>query len=193
VTEELWEAFGYAGTAGSLMAAAWPQPKCGYRFDTGRGMQDFQEIVRTLRNLRAEAHVPAQQWMGKAVIRIDRAETVAALGETLPLASILCRVKDIELSPASAPRPSACLSSVVGDGEISLQVGDVLDIDAELARLQQELASVEKTVATSQGRLDKPDFVARAPQEVVEKERARVAEGQAQILRIQENLRSLSR
>jgi valyl-tRNA synthetase len=193
VTEELWEAFGYAGPAGSLMTAAWPQPKCEYRFDTGRGMQDFQDIVRTLRNLRAEAHIPAQQWMGQAVIRIDRAETVAALRETLPLASILCRVKDIELSPASAPRPSACLSSVVGDGEISLQVGDVLDINAELARLKQELASVEKTVAASQGRLDKPDFVARAPQEVVEKERARVAEGQAQILRIQENLRSLSR
>jgi valyl-tRNA synthetase len=131
--------------------------------------------------------------MGKAVIRMDRPETVEALQETLSLASLLCRVKEIEVSATSAPRPSGCLSSVVGDGEINLQVGDVLDIGAELARLRQELASVEKTVAASQGRLDKPDFVARAPQEVVEKERARVAEGQAQILRIQENLRSLSR
>ena len=194
VTEELWEAFGYnVSVSDSLMTAAWPLPKGEYRFDVGRGMQDFQNTVRTLRNLRAEAHVSPQQWMGRAVIRMDSPETVAALKETLPLASILCRIKEIELLSASAPRPSACLSSVMGDGEVSLQVGDVLDIDAELARLKQELASIEKTVAASQGRLDKPDFVTRAPQEVVEKERARVAEGQAQILRLQENLKNLSR
>jgi valyl-tRNA synthetase len=206
VTEELWEAFGYGtsaactsaawrgaactGSAGSLMTAAWPKPKGEYRFDIGRGMQDFQNTVRTLRNLRAEAHVPPQQWMGKALLRVD--QTAATLRETLPLVSMLCRIKEIELSPTSAPRPSACLSSVLGDGEVSLLVGDVLDIGAEIARLKQELASIEKTVAGSQGRLDKPDFVARAPREVVEKERARVAEGQAQILRLQENLKNLS-
>jgi valyl-tRNA synthetase len=39
--------------------------------------------------------------------------------------------------------------------------------------------------------LDKPDFVARAPREVVEKERARVAEGEVQMLRLKENLKSL--
>ncbi|MDR1622020.1 MAG: valine--tRNA ligase [Synergistaceae bacterium] len=200
VTEELWEAFGY-NTGSALMVAAWPKPKGEYRFDVGRAMQDFQDTVRTLRNLRAEAHVSPQQWMGKAVIRAGRSErpeaqrpeTAAALKETLPLVSMLCRVKEIDLSSTSAPRPSQCLSSVIGDGEICLQVGDVLDIDAELVRLKQELASVEKTVAASRSRLDKPDFVARAPQEVVEKERARVAEGQAQVLRLQENLKSLSR
>ncbi|MDR1977863.1 MAG: valine--tRNA ligase [Synergistaceae bacterium] len=195
VTEELWEAFGYhaaAERAESIMTAAWPKPKPEYRFEIGRGMQDFQDAVRTLRNLRAEAHVPPQQWMGRAVIRMDRPETVAALKEALPLASTLCRVKEIELSPTAAPRPSACLSSVIGEGEISLHVGDVLDIDAEVARLKQELSSIEKTVAASRGRLDKPDFVVRAPVEVVEKERARVAEGQAQILRLEENLQSLS-
>jgi len=48
-------------------------------------------------------------------------------------------------------------------------------------------------VAASQSRLDKPDFVSRAPVEVVEKERARVAEGQAQMARLRENLESLAR
>ena len=50
----------------------------------------------------------------------------------------------------------------------------------------------EKNVAASQARLDKPDFVARAPEAVVGKERARVAEGEAQIARLKENLESLS-
>ncbi len=200
VTEELWDAFGYAGgvaelklDAGSIMQAPWPKPKDEYRFDDVRAtMQDFQETVRSLRNLRAEAHVAPQQWMYKAVIRMDGVGYRAMLDESLPLVSMLCRIKEIDILPTSSPRPRASLSSVMGDGEISLQVGDVLDIPAEIARLQLELASVEKTVAAGRGRLDKPDFIARAPQEVVEKERARVSEGEAQSARLRENLKSLS-
>ena len=192
VTEELWAAFGYEAEKGSIMTVKWPEVKSEYRFDIGSSMQEFQDTVRILRNLRAEAHVAPQQWMNKAVIRIDRPETAAMLKDGLPLISMLCRVKEIDVLPASAPRPSASLSSVIGEGEISLHVGDVLDIAAEITRLKQELLTIEKTVASSRGRLEKPDFVARAPQEVVEKERTRVAEGEAQIARLQENLKSLS-
>ncbi|MDR2527465.1 MAG: valine--tRNA ligase [Synergistaceae bacterium] len=185
VTEELWEAFGYAGEY--IVRAGWPKPKEEHRFEYSV-MRDFQEAVRVLRNLRVEARVAPQQWMGKATIRANR---LAAFEESLPLASLLCRVREIEVLPASTPRPAACLSSVYGEGAIDLHVGDVLNVEAEVARLKQELTSVEKTVTASQARLDKPDFVARAPQEVVEKERARVAEGQTQMTRLRENLESL--
>ena len=115
------------------------------------------------------------------------------LKEMSPLVSLLCRVKEIEILPASAERRGACLSSVFGEGVVSLHVGDVLDIEAEAERLRQNMTDIEKTVATSQSRLDKPDFVSRAPADVVEKERARVAEGQTQIARLRENLESLTR
>jgi len=189
VTEELWEAFGY-DEGGYIMTVAWPKPKSEYRFDCSF-MQDFQGAVRILRNLRAEAHVPPQQWMAKAAIRTDKTETAAVLKEMLSLVSMLCRVKDIEIQPTSAERQPACLSSVFGEGEISLHVGDVLDIAAEAERLRQNLAAIEKTVAASQERLNKPDFIARAPADVVEKEKARVTEGQTQITRLRENIKSL--
>ena len=124
---------------------------------------------------------------------MDDAVLARTLRDALSQISGLCRVREIAILPTSAPRPAASLSSVVAAAEVSLPVGDVLDVDAEIARLTQEAASIEKTVASSRARLDKPDFVARAPQEVVEKERARVAEGEAQIRRIRENLESLSR
>ncbi|MBR1418461.1 MAG: hypothetical protein IJ576_05815 [Synergistaceae bacterium] len=85
----------------------------------------------------------------------------------------------------------ATLSSVVGNIEISLPVGDILDVNAEIARLTQEIKNIEKNVAQSKAKLDKPDFVSRAPKEVVEKERGRVNEGEAQIKRLNENLESL--
>jgi valyl-tRNA synthetase len=193
VTEELWQAFGYDREGeNSIMTASWPKPKEEYRAPSVRGtMQSFQDVARVLRNLRAEAHVAPQQWLGKAVIRADQPEVTAMLSEALPLIVMLCRIREIEVLPLSAPRPTACLSSVVGEGEVSLQVGDVLDLNAEIARLKQDLATIEKSVTVSRERLDKPDFVARAPREVVDKERARVAEGEVQILRLKENLKSL--
>ena len=191
VTEELWAAFGY-GEDGSIMSAEWPAPKDNLRFNVIGDMQKVQDAVRTLRNLRAEARVAPQQWMNHAVIRVDDPETVSACRSALGQISGLCRIKDVELLPHSAPRPDASLSSVVGACEISLPVGDVLDIPAEVKRLELEIASIEKTVATSQARLDKPDFAARAPQEVVEKEKAKVHDGQLQITRLRSNLKGLS-
>jgi valyl-tRNA synthetase len=188
VTEELWEAFGYGP---SVMEAAWPKAKDEYRFGVQDVMRDVQGAVRILRNLRAEARVAQQQWMKKAAIRAGRPETAEALKEALPLVSMLCRVKDIEILPASAPRPSGSLSSVFGEGDISLHVGDVLKIGAEVARLKHILETVEKTVAVSRARLGKSSFLARAPRDVVEKERARVSEGEAQMTRLRENLQSL--
>ena len=63
----------------------------------------------------------------------------------------------------------------------------------EIKRLEKEIASIEKAIASSEARLGKADFVSRAPAEVVEKERGKVAEGKAQIERLRANLESLSR
>ncbi|GHS88881.1 valine--tRNA ligase [Synergistales bacterium] len=189
VTEELWEAFGYSAVTPSIMNAYWPVVK--YRFNVYDDMKDLQEAVRILRNLRAEAHVAPQQWVNNAVIRIDKTETVATLQDSLSIVSMLCRVKQIDILPTTTPRLGESLSSVFASGEISLSVGDILDIAAETVRLKQELVTIEKTVAASRARLEKPDFVSRAPQEVVDKEKGRVDEGLSQIARLRENLESL--
>ena len=72
-----------------------------------------------------------------------------------------------------------------------MPVGDVLDVPKEITRLEGEITSIEKEIEKSQTRLDKADFISRAPAEVVEKERAKVSEGQAQIERLKANLESL--
>ena len=190
VTEELWMAFGYA-EEGSIVRALWPAPKPEHRFGVCGAMRIVQDVVRVLRNLRAEAHLPPQQWLQRAVIRVDDLETGETLRSSLPRIEELARMKGLEVQPLSSPRPSASLSSVVGACEVSLPVGDVLDVASEIKRLEQEIASVEKVVAAGRGRLNNPNFLTRAPEAVVEKERAQVAEGEAQIVRMEENLRSL--
>ena len=190
VTEELWAAFGYGEI--SIMQSPWPVENKFLRFDDEAGsMRILQDVIRAVRNLRAEARVAPSQLLNKVVIRVDTPKVANMLNFSVDQISRLCRIKGVDILPHAAPRPAASLSSVVGNIEISLPVGDILDVNAEIARLSQEILKIEKNVAASKAKLDKPDFAARAPKEVVEKERARVSEGEAQIKRLNENLESL--
>ena len=192
VTEELWAAFGYGDEF--IMKTKWPDPRREYIFEgVTSEMKILQDAVRALRNLRAEAHVAPQQWLNKAVIRVN-ADSQAAkiLKASLNQISNLCHVRDVVIEePSGEWSYGASLSSVTGDAEIKLPVGDVLDVPKEIARLEGEITSIEKEIAKSQARLDKADFVSRAPAEVVEKERAKVSEGCAQVERLKANLESL--
>ena len=194
VTEELWAAFGYGDEF--IMRTNWPEAKSEYIFDgVTDEMKTLQDVVRALRNLRAEAHVPPQQWLNKAVIRVSSgAQAFGILQASLNQIENLCKVRDVILEePSDKWEYGASLSSVSGEAEVKLPVGDVLDVPKEITRLQGEIASIEKAIASSQARLDKKDFVARAPAEVVEKERNKVAEGKAQVERLKANLESLSK
>ncbi len=191
VTEELWSAFGYGDEF--IMRTSWPELKREYIFDEVlNSMRVLQDTVRALRNLRAEARIAPQQLLNKAVIKIaDDNPAGEILRNSLNQIQNLCKIREIIIESANN-NYGASLSSVVNDFEIKLPVGDVLDVEKEIARLKQDLLTVEKTVATSKARLSKKDFVDRAPAEVVEKERARVTEGEAQILRLNANITGLS-
>lgn len=192
VTEELWNAFGYGDEF--IMRSSWPESKIEYVFEgVNSEMRIFQDIVRSLRNLRAEAHVPPQQWLNRAVIRVKNdTESARIINASLNQICNLCRVHEVLIeSPSSEWTYGPSLSSVSGDAEVKLPVGDVLDVPKEITRLEGEIAAIQKTIASSQARLDKPEFVSRAPAEVVEKERSKVKEGKAQCERLKANLESL--
>ena len=194
VTEELWAAFGFNDNY--IMRTAWPEPVSEYVFDGVTGdMAVLQDVVRALRNLRAEAHVPPQKRLTKAVLRVASGTKAAEiLRASCDQVSGLCRIDKVILEePAAEWTHGPSLSSVSGDAEVKLPVGDVLDVPEEIKRLEKEIASIEKTIASSEARLGKADFVSRAPAEVVEKERGKVAEGKAHIERLRANLESLSR
>jgi valyl-tRNA synthetase len=79
------------------------------------------------------------------------------------------------------------------NGEISLEVGSLLDIKAEIERLEQELKSVEKDIDKMEKKLANENFTSKAPQEVVDKERGRLEENKNHHQRIADNISSLKR
>nr|VFK19400.1 MAG: valyl-tRNA synthetase [Candidatus Kentron sp. LPFa] len=89
--------------------------------------------------------------------------------------STLARTQSITWLPDDATPPESA-TSLLGDLEIRIPLAGLIDVDAEMARLARDIAKQEKELARSQGKLNNPNFVGKAPAEVVAKEKSRVAE-----------------
>jgi valyl-tRNA synthetase len=109
------------------------------------------------------------------------------------LLSVLANIEEFGFLDSDGEKPAKALTAVLPFGEIFLPVGDVLDVSAEISRLEQEKAKGEKAAEKCRKKLDNQKFLENAPEEVVEKERNRLEEHEKRIRNIERNLESLRR
>jgi valyl-tRNA synthetase len=105
----------------------------------------------------------------------------------------LGRMATLELRPHGEP-PAGSVVSVVGEMEVCLKLAGTIDVNAEQARFDRELAKARKEREQVSGRLASADFARRAPPEIVEKEQNRLAELDERLVRLhrsQERLQKL--
>ncbi len=189
LTEELWQAFGFDEK--SLEESTWPRSmRAEQDLSCLEEMTDFQQAIRALRNLRAEAHLTPQK--AATLVRACLIKNIEQLfRENADILRLLCRVERFELLGTNMPPSGKCLSAVLPQGSFYLEVEGLIDIDTEIGRLKQELVKLESDLDRTKGKLGNARFLENAPPEVVEKENERLREGEARILRIRENIRSL--
>jgi valyl-tRNA synthetase len=186
VTEELWGHLRKAILASPLkvlaadwpevlIVAAWPEPRPEEGWETEK-LADFvlvQEIIRSIRNLRAEKKVspakrlPATLVAGtKTMLLKEQSSVIAALaGLDHPLLSVL---------ESLDARPENSIALVAGTAEIFIPLSGMLNLEEERKRLEKELADTQSQI----DRLEKllgSDFAVKAPAPVVQKERERLA------------------
>jgi valyl-tRNA synthetase len=94
-----------------------------------------------------------------------------------PLVEALARVR-LTIDQGARRRPDTALA-VVGASEVYVDLAGVVDLVAERQRLDKEMARIEETIAFVTQKLARSDFVERAPAEIVERERTRLAEQRA--------------
>jgi valyl-tRNA synthetase len=192
VTEELWEAFAFGG--GLIGRGAWPEAKnyAGTK-NAESDMAFLQNIVRAIRNLRAEVKLPPQKAAPLVSLRLKDQTKTALVGENGDMIRLLARVDEIELSAFGAPKPAKSIATVTGDWELFFPVGSLMDVGREITRFEDELKKLDTEMKRIAGKLGNENFIRRAPAEVVEKERTALAEGEARKRRIEENLEGLRR
>jgi valyl-tRNA synthetase len=205
VTEELWRhlkaaAEGHSAGLGlepggkwpaALIVAPWPEPLPEAAGDA-QALQEFailQNVVRAIRNQRAEKGVkPGQKLPAMLASRQHYEMLEKEKGALAALAQLDAASLTISKSLDAAPEGYAAF--VAGPVEIYLSMAGLVDPAAERARLGKELAAAREQAA----RLDKllsSDFGNKAPKEVVEREKARMAGFLATAKSLEEQLRNL--
>jgi valyl-tRNA synthetase len=173
ITEELWDKLGHRAEHGALIGQPWPAPALtDAAADAEMGW--LVKLIQDIRSARSELNVPAGAKLRLLVIGGN--ETTKVRLETHRAAiERLARIEGVEAAGAA---PKASLQIVVGEATYALPVGDVIDLKAESARLQKEIKKLADEIAKIDAKLGNAAFVAKAPEEVVEEQRAR--RGQAE-------------
>ncbi len=192
VTEELSATMGYLDAGEFLMLAELPdEPVL-----AGLSAEDIAaeqakaaaiyETAGRLRNLKAEYKLASRKDVAFVV-----KPSVEWLTESTQVLALLVGAKEVRLEPGyEVPKGTPVALTPVG--EIYLPLEGLIDVEAERARISKEIEATIKEVAKSEGKLSNASFVDRAPAEVVEQEKARLAEWQAKLAQLREMVSALA-
>jgi valyl-tRNA synthetase len=188
VTEELWDRFGY-GEANSLIHAAWPEP--GVVTDAASAREELDWVIRLIgvvRSVRTEMNVPPSK--PSPVLLRDAPGFVLARAERwIEAIRRLARASDVLALAGDVPKGSAL--AVLDAITVVLPLEGLIDIAAERARLGKERDRLVGEVKKTRAKLDNPDFVARAKEEVVTENRERLVAFESEIARLEAALARL--
>jgi len=175
ITEELWETMGYRGDGPFLMKSAWPKTfdkETRKAWKLTRDNMEFvdakRDLIRAARQLRADYNIKPSQDIG-FIVRPSTGEMAAGLSEELDSINRLVKGA-ITLDPDYRPE-GAAPGLVSKAGNVFMPAEGLIDVKAEVERLNKQLKELEGHISRSHARLSNESFVSKAPPDVVEQHR----------------------
>jgi valyl-tRNA synthetase len=201
VTEEIWQSLVQGATRGghisgsgykpeALMVARWPEQAGLDDADAEAQMNILMDAVRAIRNSRAEYNVPP----GKRIVALIAAgQHRDLLLEQRAILSLLAKLEDSKLRIfKTKTAPAKAVTLVVGTVTVHLPLAGLVDLDAERARLSKELQDAEQRIVRSEQLLANPGFAEKAPEQVVQRERDKLADLLTQRQELESRLQTLA-
>ncbi|MGO0123108.1 valine--tRNA ligase [Desulfothermobacter acidiphilus] len=158
-----------------LIIQTWPTVEEKYKDGAAESsMSLLQEVVRSVRHLRAEMRVPPGK-RARVIMVSSEEEKLNLLKEhSLVVESLVSG--ELELQRLLPVKPVNSAHAVAAGVEIYLPLEGLIDVEKERARLQKELRELEEELARVESKLANPSFLAKAPAEVVAKEQSKKEE-----------------
>ena len=171
ITDEVYRYL--PGSVDSIMIQSWPEAKEIWDFpDDAQRMTGIMDVIRSVRNLRSEMNVQA----GKRTSLILRPKDnwAESIRESEGYFRRLAYMNRMELLDADAPAPEKSASAVTGACDVFIPLGELVDLNKEIARLEKDIASVMKDIARAEGMLKNPGFLNKAPAQLIETEKGKL-------------------
>jgi len=186
ITEELNQAV--TGGDGLLIKADFPKKqKRWINEDAEEKMAFLQEVIGVVRNLRSEMNVPPMKMA--EIILIGDKNKIKLIEDHIDYFTNLAKV---DRAYRSEVKPKPASSAIVGNLEIFLPLGDLINIDSELARLNKERERLQDRLNSLEAKMHNKNFLQKAAPEVVEREREKLQSVQTQIEKIDINIQLLN-
>ncbi|HEY1615650.1 MAG TPA: valine--tRNA ligase [Rhizomicrobium sp.] len=183
ITEELWaRTANEEGRGEMLIVAPWPTPSADSSVDATGEINWIIDLVSGVRSVRSEMNVPAAAKI-PLILKGASKETLDRLERNYDTVLTLARLSYAE-EAEGIPHGSA--QFVVGEVVAALPLGDVIDLARERVRLEKELQRAEAEIAKIDAKLDNADFIARAPEDVIDEQKERRAASAAAASRLRE-------
>ncbi len=184
ITEEIWQTIPHDGE--SIMISAWPEFDEALSFEDDEAeMERIMTAVRAIRNRRAEMNVPPSK-KAKVYIATSYKDTFEQGGVFMQR---LASASEVEVAESFELDGAVCV--VTHDAKIYIPMGELVDFEAEKARLNKELAAVQKDLDFVNNKLSNENFVAKAPANVVAAQREQAAKYQEKIAMLKESIAKL--
>lgn len=175
ITEEIWQRVGpLAGRAGpTIMSQPWPVPP-GEDPAVEEEMRWTQAVILGVRQIRGEMDIAPSR---RFEVLLENASTadLDRLGRTRHFIERLANLSGIKPLSAQETAPESA-AALLGDMRILVPMAGLIDVAAEIARLEKRIAKIRQDLGKTEAKLANANFVANAPASVVEQERGRIAD-----------------
>jgi len=191
ITEEIWQTVSpLAGQVGnSIMSQPYPVADENLIDEAAvADMEWMMEFITGVRSIRSQMNIPPKKQL-PVLLKDSTEQDQIRLNANQNFLSRLANLESIEILTDDAP---AAATALVGKMEILIPLEGLIDKEAEIKRLDKETTKLEKVIKQSSGKLSNENYVAKAPADVVQKERDKLAEMEQALSQLQQQRQSLN-
>ncbi len=188
VTEEIYQNIPHLEE--SIMVSSWPEAI--EEFNDPNAIKSFEtikSIIKSIRNIRSEYNVPHGKTISITII-CNNEQTKQLLEENIDILKRFLNPERLEITLNYQPSDQE-VSIILVDLEIRLPLGDLVDINQEIERLEKELNRLESEITRGENMLSNQNFITKAPKQKVEDEKRKLAEYKEQYQNTKERLKEL--
>ncbi len=188
ITEEIWQKLPHKGE--SIMIAPWPKKNKSHINDRAeKNMQKIMSIIKTIRNIKSDMNIP----YGKEIelfLNINDDSQLNLINDNLYYIKSLIKTKSVNIDK-HINKPEFSATGVLKGIEIFMPLKGIIDIDEETKRLEKRLKKTLNELSIASKKLNNRDFLKKAPEDVIKKEKKKANELKNIQERLQSNLENL--
>jgi valyl-tRNA synthetase len=170
-----------------LVHAPWPAAHDAWRDTALEARVELAlDVVREIRSVRSRYDVPPRKPIDAAMR--GAAQTLDAIDAMRALVCHMAGLATLVRAESAVPVAEAAVAVV---RDVKIELAGLIDVDRERVRLERQLDRLRKQVASGRAKLENERFISRAPQEVVDAERARVAAAESELAGVEQSLAAL--